>query len=83
MPCAKLGNRCGMQLGQLGVHRSHRPVIAEHAAQPLAEIVRIRHGQRRPDGDERLAIALDSGDIDAVERGAAHQAQRRDPFCVR
>src|SRR5258707_915514 len=54
---------------------------AEHAAQPLAKLRRIGHGQRRTDRDKRRAVALDRRDIDAIERGPAHQPERPAKIC--
>ncbi len=61
---------------QLGFDISDRTGAAEHAAQPRAEIVAIGDGQRRAGDDPRRAVGLDHRDIDAVERGAAHQPDR-------
>ena len=53
-----------------------RTDAAEHRAQPLAELRRIGEGQRRARDHPVAAVGLDHRDIDAVERGAAHQPDR-------
>ena len=70
-------DRLGMEPGQLALDLGDWPDAAEHAAQPLAEALGIGHGQRRARSSTRsLAVGLDQRDIDAVERGAAHQPDR-------
>src|SRR6185437_6381547 len=66
-------DRFGMRLGQAALQILHRPFAAQGRAQRLAQRIVIGQGQPRPRLHLRLAIALDEGRVDAVERGAAHQ----------
>ena len=80
---AKLRDGSGMPRGQLVLDRGDRLHAAKDAAQPLAKVGWIGHGQRRPGDEMALAVAVDRRDIDAVERSAAHQPQRQNRFCAR
>ncbi len=75
-----------MQPGQLGLDCGDflaRPDTAEHAAQPVAELGRVRERFRRSGNDFVLAIGRSRRDVDSVERGAAHQPHRMTQICVR
>jgi hypothetical protein len=83
---AEIGNCLSMQPGQFNLDREDlgfRHGGTEHAAQPFAKAIGIRHGQRRSGGDMALAVGLDLRHINAVKRGAAHQAQRAPQICAR
>ena len=68
--------------GQLALDRGDRPRAAEHAAQPLAELVRIGHGQRRP-GDRRglarrsrsTATSMPSSEVPLIRPSARRRRQ--------
>src|SRR4051794_39946837 len=80
---AKGCDRLGVKLGQFLLDIADWSDTAEDAAQALAETLRIRHRQRRPSDDTALSVGRDRRDVDTVERGAAHQAQRRPEICRR
>ena len=83
MARAKLSDRGGMQPGQLGLDRGDIPDPAQHRTQPVAERLGIGDCQAETGDDAPAAVGRYRRDIDAVERGAAHQAQRVPPFCAR
>ena len=61
--------------------RDLRPLpLPERRAQGRAFILVIRAIGLGAEGKDRLAIRLDHRRIHAVERGARHRAQDRDPF---
>jgi len=76
VPLDEAFHRRGMCLGQRALDLGHRTFAAERPAQRLAKFALIGHRQPRPGRDFILAVALDESDIDTVERGAAHQADR-------
>jgi hypothetical protein len=48
----------------------------QRLAQHGALVVRVCAAERGPERRDRLAVGLDQRDVDAVERGAAHQPDR-------
>jgi len=64
---AKRRNGIGMQPGQLGLDRVYRADAAEDSAQPFAEILWVRQGQRRPGNDLPLAVGAEGRNVDAVQ----------------
>src|SRR5882762_9484836 len=64
---------CHRLLG--GGRRVVRLLCAEGRADQATHIVGIGNGEDRAERGEPLAVGLDEGDIDAVDRGPAHQAE--------
>jgi len=72
----KLLDGLGVQPCQFPFDRSRRTLAAQHRAQPFPELLGIGERHRGPRVDPFAAVGLDHSDVDAVERGAAHQAER-------
>ena len=68
--------RLSMGMGQIALGGGMIAGAAQRVAQPLAQPRLIGNGQRRPSDDALATVALDQRRIDAVERGAAHKADR-------
>jgi hypothetical protein len=86
MARAKFGDGGGVTPGQLGLNRldiRSRAGPAQHRTKPVAEGLGIGDGQGWARDDAAAAVGRDRRDIDAVKRGAAHQAQRVPQFCAR
>ena len=86
--CAvKVGDRLGMRHGDgaLGLAQDARPRIAlrqmdglgQGLAQQAALVFGVGPVAGRPERLDPLAVGFDQGDVDPVERGAAHQTDCR------
>jgi tyrosyl-tRNA synthetase len=66
-------DRRGMEVRELALDARDIARTAEHAAEPFAELGRIRHGQERPGLDLIAPVGPDEGGVDSIERRATHQ----------
>jgi hypothetical protein len=81
--CNSFGVRQGH--GALGFADHARPCVAprqidslrERLAQQSALVIRVRAIAGRPERGYSLTVGFDQGDVDAVQRGAAHQTDCR------
>jgi tyrosyl-tRNA synthetase len=67
-------HRRGVRARELALDLRDGPLAAQHRAEARAEGIIIGQRLGRAGDDALLTIGLDEGDVDAVERGAAHEA---------